>query len=279
MPLKLKKDKRHARNVHVEQKAPRAPKRGSFRLFSPERLKGTSVVALLGAVGAGLLVGLALGSLHLYRYAVSSPFFAVKDVDVSGNVRLRREGVLELTGVRVGDNSLAVSIAGMERAVSRNPWVEEVAVKRILPDRFAVRLRERKPWFWIRNEGSLYYADEFGKPIAPVEHADFVSLPTLEVAIGAENLLPKLRDYVTDLRGSALSADYGAVSWIRLSPGKGVEVYLENRDMRLSVSPEDWSGNLSRLGTVLNDLARRDELSRTAEIRAADGSVWVIGKL
>lgn len=279
MSLRLRKERRPARNTHVAPKAQRAPKRNLFRLPSLERLKGTTFIALAGAVGAGLLVGLALGSLHLYRYAVNSPFFAVKNVNVSGNVRLKLDTVLELTGVRPGDNSLAVSIAGMEQAISKNPWIEEAAVKRVLPDRFDIRLRERSPWFWVRHEGILHYSDERGRPIAPVESSNFVSLPSLEVAQGAEDLLPQLQRCVTELQNNALPVDYGAVSWIRLSPGKGMEFYLENRDMHLSVAPDDWSANLNRIGVVLGDLARRNELPLVREIRAADGNVWVVRKI
>jgi len=276
--LKLRKDRRPARNSHITPKTQRAPKHNGFSLPSPERLAGTSVTVLLAAVGAGLLVGLALGSLHLYRYATSSPFFATKTVNITGNVRLQRDAVLNLTGVQLGDNCLAVSIAGLEKSISKSPWIEEVSVKRVLPDRFDIRLRERIPWFWVRHEDILYYADELGRPIAPVESASFISLPALEVQAGAEELLPNMKMYVAGLKGNAIPVDYAAVSWIRLSPGKGVELYVENRDIYLSVAPDDWNANLNRLGVVLGDLARRNELPLVREVHAANGSVWVIRK-
>jgi cell division protein FtsQ len=276
--VKLRKSKRPARNTHVATKTHRASKRQGASSSSLEFLKGTSLTVLTAAVGAGLLVGLALGSLHLYRYAVSSPYFAVKTVNITGNVRLQREDVLNLTGVQPGDNSLAVSIAGVEKSISLSPWVEEVSVKRILPDRFDIRLRERTPWFWVRHEGLLHYADEFGRPIAPVEPANFVSLPSLDVQIGAEALVRNMTTYVAGLKGNALPVDYAAISWIRLSLGRGVEVYVESRDMYLCIAPDDWNANLNRLGVVLGDLARRNELSLVREVRAADGNVWVIRK-
>jgi cell division protein FtsQ len=294
--LKLRKGKRPARNTHAHAApkmhahgAPKththaaqktrspAPKRTSF-LPSLEFLRGTSVLVLLAAVGTGLLAGLALGSLHLYRYATSSPLFAVKTVNIAGNVRLQRDEVLDLTGVKPGDNSLAVSIAGMEKSISRSPWVEEISVKRVLPDRFDIRLRERSPWFWVRHEGFLHYADEQGRPIAPVESANFMSLPALDIQTGAEELLPDIQKYVAALKGNVIPVDYAAISWIRLSPGKGVEVYVETRDMHLSIAPDDWNANVNRLGVVLGDLARRNELSLVREVRAADGNVWVIRK-
>jgi len=278
MSLKLRRDKRPTRNTHIMPKKQRAPKSEGFSLSLRERLKGTSIMVLLTAVGAGLLVGLALGSLHLYRYATNSPFFATKTVNITGNVRLQRDAVLKLTGLQLGDNSLACSITGMEKSISRNPWIEEVSVKRVLPDRFDIRLRERSPWFWVRHEGFLHYADELGRPIAPVESANFMSLPALEIQAGAEELLPNMKTYVAGLKGNAIPVDYATISWIRLSPAKGVEVYVENRDIHLSIASDNWSANLNRLGMVLGDLARRNELSLVREVRAADGNVWVVRK-
>jgi len=130
----------------------------------------------------------------------------------------------------------------------------------------------------VRHEGLLYYADELGKPIAPVESANFISLPALDIQSGAENLVSNMKTYVAGLKGNALPVEYAAISWIRLSPGKGVEVYVENRDIHLSIAPDDWIANLNRLGVVLGDLARRNELSLVREVRAADGNVWVMRK-
>ena len=278
MSLKIRRDKRPARNTHIAAKKQAPPRRRSLPLPSFESIKGTSALLLLIAVGAGLLVGLAAGSLHLYRYATTSEFFATKTINITGNVRLQREAALGLIELRPGDNSLAVSIAGMERAISKSPWVEEVAVKRVLPDRFDISLKERTPWFWVRHQGQLYYADERGLPIAPLESENFMSLPALEVQSGVEHLLPRLKDYVLSLQGNALPIEYAALSWIRLSPGKGVELYIENRGLHLSISPDAWHENIKRLGVVIGDLARRNELALVREVRAADGSVWVVRK-
>lgn len=219
---------------------------------------------------------MALGSLWLYRFATTSPFFSTKQVDVVGNVRISREMVQDLAGVHEGDNSLAVSIAGVERALLQTPWVEDVSVKRLLPDRFVIRIHERMPSFWVRKDGVLYYADAQGAIIAPVETSNFLSLPTLSVEPGSEDVLASLDEYLKDLKSGRFPVEFGAVSGLNISPGKGIELYLADREMRLSIATDDWSGNLERLSITLGDLARRSALGPVREIRAADGNVWVI---
>jgi cell division protein FtsQ len=63
---------------------------------------------------------------------------------------------------------------------------------------------------------------------------------------------------------------------VTVSLGKGIEMYLEDRDMRLSVATDDWEGNLRRLGVTLGDLAERQELKNVREVRAVSGEVWVV---
>ena len=68
----------------------------------------------------------------------------------------------------------------------------------------------------------------------------------------------------------------GAIATVDVSPSRGVELYLEDREMRLSLAPDDWDGNLLRLGATIGDLARRRELSSVQEVRASQNSVWVV---
>lgn len=247
----------------------------------PTRRRGGSLrsVALGLAVllAAGLvLAGVCAVSLWLYGKAVTSDFFATRHVDVAGNVRLSREMVLQFGGIGEGDNSLAVSIAEVERNLRDTPWVEEASVKRLLPDRFVIKIKERMPSFWVHRDGALYYANERGEIIAPVESRNFLSLPTLRIEAGAEDATPYLARLLKDVQNGALPIEAGAIAQVTLSPSRGVELYLEDREMRLSIATDDWSGNLGRLGIALGDLARRHELGGVREVRAVDGNVWVI---
>lgn len=237
-----------------------------------------SVVAVLLVIaGLGLsLAAVGAVSLWLYGKAVTSDFFTTRHIDVAGNVRLTREMVLQYGGVSEGDNSLSVSIADVERNLRQTPWVEEVTVKRLLPDRFVIKLKERLPSFWVHKDGILYYANDKGEIIAPVESRNFLSLPTLRILPGAEDIVPFLEKFLKDMQNGALPLESGAIASVTLSPSTGIEIYLEDREMRLSIATDDWEGNLDRLGIALGDLARRRELGSVREARAVDKSVWIL---
>ncbi len=289
MPLSLKKNNRKGRNSYTKEKyatsrvrplpSIRLPKffRAMFgwltRLGS---LKSLAALAVLLLTATLALAGVCTVSLWLYNKAITSDFFTTRHVDVTGNVRLSREMVLQYGGIREGDNSLAVSIAEVEQKLRQTPWVEEVSVKRLLPDRFVIRLKERMPSFWVHKDGVLYYANERGGIIAPVESRNFLSLPTLRIEAGAEDATRYLARLLRDMQSGVLPVEAGAIASVTASPGRGVEIYLEDREMRLSIATDDWNGNLARMSVTLGDLARRHELKNVREVCAVNGNVWVI---
>lgn len=232
------------------------------------------VLAMAGLAIAA--VGIGSASLWLYNKAVTSDFFTTRHIDVTGNTRLSRDLVLRYAGLSEGVNSLQVNIADVERNLRDTPWVEDVSVKRLLPDRFVIKLKERMPSFWVRKSGDLYYANEAGEAIAPVESENFLSLPTLRVLPGGEEAVPYLGRFLKDLHNGSFPIEAGGIAQVTVSPSSGIEVYLEDREMRLSIATDDWEGNLARLGIALGDLARRRELGNVREMRAVNGSVWVI---
>ena len=245
----------------------------SFKWVAP-------VFSWVGTLGLGIaVVGfITVGLLYGYRYLTNSSYFAVKTLEVAGNLRLTSREVLEIADLYKGMNSLLVSIDAVERKLAGNPWIESVSVKRQLPDGFSIQLTEKEPRFWVRRNGALYYADATGNLIVPVSAGRFASFPTLKVEAGAEDMTARLPELLTSLAASRLAVDVAALSLVRLSPGRGVEVVLDNEKLVLSIGQEEWTENLVRLATTLADVTRRGEMRDVREVRVHGARVWVIKK-
>ena len=250
------------------------------REFSFSFKKVGAVFSWIGTLGLGLAVAgfLTVGLLYGYRYLTNSPYFAVKSLEIAGNLRLTSREVLDIAGLHTGMNSLLVSLDDVERKLAANPWVAAVSVRRSLPDGFTIRLTEREPRFWVRHGGTLYYADANGGRIVPVSAGKFASFPTLEVEAGAEELTARLPELLASLAASRVAVDVAALSNVRLSPGRGVEVFLESGQLILSIGQEEWTQNLGRLAATLADVTRRGELKDIREVRVHGARVWVIKK-
>lgn len=272
MKVVLSKGKKPVRNNYS-----RRPSKSGKKISLPTSgLMGVCRWLTVMLTVCAILVLASVGVLYLYRFITTHDYFSVRDVEVSGNVMLNKEEVLETAGISYGMNSIALNIADVESRLAKSAWIGEVSVKRLLPDRFAIKVKEREPVFWVLRDGTLHYTDVRGNILAPVGPGRFASFPTLEVGPGGEDLLPRMPEVIAIFKGARLPVDISLVSWIRLSAGKGVELYLDNPGLRISVATEDLRGNLDRLCVVLADLGRRGDLREVSEVRASDGNVWVL---
>lgn len=239
-------------------------------------LKTILAFGLVLLISVAALAGMGTVSVWIYKKAITSDFFTTTHIDVAGNARLSRDMVLQYGGINIGDNSLAVSIGEIERNLRNTPWVKEASVKRLLPNRFIIKINERMPSFWIRKDNILYYANEKGDIIAPVESRNFLSLPTLKIMPDAEEMIDCLPRLLSDIRNGILPIETGSISQIVLNSLNEVEIQLEDRDLKLAIAATNWEDNMSNLGVALADLVKRRELAHVREIRANGGNVLII---
>lgn len=289
MPAVLTKNRHPMRNTYTPVRRP-APS-GSRKKPSPAVRSGEGVArgldlnqaalrkALIWLAGLGVVLaaffGLSAGLMQLYRYCTTSEHFIIEDIAIVGANQLSPDEIITLTGLQNGENSLSVHIPDIEKRLIQNPWIENVSIKRELPHRFVITIKERNPQFWVLKEGSLYYLDKNGVLIAPVESKNFQSFPTLDIGPGGEEALPYLSDFISEISSAEFPFDPSQISWLRISAGKGFELYWENQHLSLSIGFEHWRQNLRRLALTLDDIKKRNEIKQTREIRAADGQVWL----
>lgn len=232
-------------------------------------------VIIIGIICFFIFAAVSVSLVYGYRYTTTSPYFSLKSIEIQGNARMTSREILEISGLTQGVNTLALSISEVEGLIAASPWVEEVSVKRVLPDRLIVGIKERTPAFWVLSEGTMYYADIQGELIAPVAAEHFTSLPALEVEKGAEDVAGGLADLVASLKEAELPLDLQTISYVRLSASRGLEIYVGASRLKILVGLEEWLPNLERLGMTLSDLQRRGELDSVKEIKAQGSNVWV----
>jgi cell division protein FtsQ len=113
----------------------------------------------------GLLVALLSGAL---AWATHTPLFAIRTIEVQGNVLTSKEQVLRTAGVRIGSNLLLPIARGVRERVQRMPAVMDVEVERELPNTLVIRVTEREPWAAIEAGGSFVAVDKSLRVLARV---------------------------------------------------------------------------------------------------------------
>jgi len=266
------------------QRKPRDGRKPAVRLNRPRKDAGVGLVmdtavavknAFMFFAALTVLVGLGAALIFGYRYVTTTPALGLTEITVTGNMRLSYGQVLEVAGLRLGQNSLGVNVSRVEAALSRNPWVEFVTVRRELPDKLFITMVERQPSFWVRQDGALYFADAKGATITQLSPGDSASLPLLEIAPELADQHKVLEAMVARMNKQDLPFALGQMAWVKFTESGQVEMYLDALRIRVRAEISDWDTHFNRIETVWRDLKLRGETGQVAAIEASGGKIWV----
>ena len=141
-------------------------------------------VAFVAVLSAGLLsvVYFVAGAL------LTAEALTVTHITVSGNTRLSRGEVLSLLDGLSGRNMLLLSLEEWRQGILASPWVEDAAIRRVLPGTIDIAIAERQPMGIGRIAGALYLLDQRGDIIDEFgpDHAEF-DFPLIDGLATAES--------------------------------------------------------------------------------------------
>lgn len=236
----------------------------------------------------GLLVvsaGVAWGGLEGWRWATTSPRFALRDVVVHGASRATEAELVRKGNIVLGTNLLSMDVAGIERGLATHPWVKEVRVRRALPSRLFVEVTEHQPVALLAL-GELYLVNQQGEPFKRVTGSDLMDLP-LVTGIEREAFVGELREHalaqlqqavdVAAAYGAAFSAKGEALSEVNVTADGVTLMTVAGQEIRLGDG--DVHAGLSRLERVRGELKAR---SLAAEVIRLDNRArpdWVTVQL
>ncbi|NLP17817.1 MAG: FtsQ-type POTRA domain-containing protein [Firmicutes bacterium] len=144
-----------------------AKKGGEVIPFKPRR-RGPVVLRWLLTVGIlTLLVGISL--LHI-------PIFTLREIEVVGNASLSTEDVIRLSTLEVGTNLFRLRTGQLREWLKVSPWVKEVSIRRVLPDKLSIEIEERVPYFLVPYYTSFLEVAADGTILCPAS-ADLKDVP------------------------------------------------------------------------------------------------------
>jgi cell division protein FtsQ len=159
----------------------------------PETAPQRSALALLWSalkLASGLVVVISASlavAWSAHHYALTSPRFAIRTVDLIGAHRLSLEQLKSESGLTVGANIFALDTDAAERKLLENPWISEVKLTRRLPNTLRLELSEREAAAVVSLGEHLYLVTREGEPFKEIQAGDPYDLPLITGA-SAENL-------------------------------------------------------------------------------------------
>lgn len=167
-----------------------------YRAGAAARLAATGITAvatigLVGLWGGGLLGGVMTGMGHSADRALAAAGFNARMIDVAGADKTGAVEVREALGDLSKESIFALDIDAAQAQVESLAWVEKATVSRLLPNRLAVVIHERRPMALWQNEGQFAVLDSSGGVISGADAAQYTDLPVV-VGDGAAGMSPEL---------------------------------------------------------------------------------------
>ena len=181
--------------------------------------------------------------------ATRTGLFDVDAVRVSGAVHETDQDVVDVSGVRLGDQLLDLDAGAVARAVEALPWIATVSVERGLDGTVTIAVTERTPVATVAElGGARYLVDAEGRLLGPAE-GDTSAL------VAIEGVGPTDAGQTIDGVGGAMQA------WAALGPGVRSRVSAvvvgEDTSLELRLVPE----GVAQLGPPTDLVDKADSLA------------------
>ena len=235
------------------------PKKRNRRFKEPLRVRAGRLFKGVGKVLAIVLPlpAIGYGGWWVYGQATGSEYLSIKGIAVSGVERVAREDIVDLSGIKEGQNILAFSEDAVIANLKSNPWIESAEVDRNFPDTVEIIVKERAPVVLVKLE-ALYLMDSQGvifKRYSAEE--DSLDLPVV-TGLSQQNLGPKERDLearllelisvLTNRRGFNITR----VSEISIDPNHGLSLFTLEEGVRLDVGTGGFEEKLVSFEKILD---------------------------
>jgi len=95
-------------------------------------------------------------------FATVSPIFNITEVDVTGNKRLSKEQVVDLSGIETDENIFKENLSDSKKSIKQSGYIESVNIKRILPNKVEINIVERETTFASKFGNGYIYLNNQG---------------------------------------------------------------------------------------------------------------------
>ena len=95
-------------------------------------------------------------------YVALSPLFNIKEINVTGNSKLSKEEIISLSELKTDENTFKVSKKNIKNKVKANAYIENVKIRRKLPDKVEIIVVERVATYMLPFANSYIYINNQG---------------------------------------------------------------------------------------------------------------------
>ena len=213
------------------------------------------------AGAAVICTSLGFGGWRLYGMASRVTLLRLETIEVSQLTRVSRDEIVSIAGVRPGASMFGLKLDDVVSRLSRNPWIEEVQVRRYFPHTLSITLSERTPQA-VANVGTLYYLDRKGVLFKSLVEGDRLDYPLItgvseedlaKDPAGSKEALETALQLIDSLKVSRVFG-LDEVSEIHYDSGYGFTLFTVQGGVPVKLGNGGFTEKLERLAGIYQEL-------------------------
>lgn len=200
------------------------------------------------------------------------PIFTIRFIKIEGLNRLKRDEVIDLSGLNTDTNLLQVDLNEIYHRIKGNPWVRDIIIRKEFPATVTIEIAERSPEARTITKNGIYLIDnegvvlEKGDPdydflplIKGLDHVEILPGKKIEWESAREGLrlIKLLSSHINTNAHDSLALD--------LSSKEEIKIHLQDYTLRFTTGTGEE--RLDRFFEVDEDIKRRFILPLEIDLR------------
>lgn len=196
-------------------------------------------------------------------------FLKVADVLVTGTTRYDPADIVETSGIETGDNMFMINkFEVAERILSEYPYIEQIKIRRKLPDTFTFEITERVASAYIESDGNRWLIDNNAYILEMLADGDAVKVPKVtggevvtpragsELILKNQDQLPVLKEVLTALRYTSMGE---SISRVEIDKLYDINLVYDDRFLVTLGDTTSLSKKIEMLRAVIGELTDFDK--------------------
>jgi cell division protein FtsQ len=121
-----------------------------------------------------LIFYLAIGFLgwNFFNFVFSSNFCSIEEVIINGNDYLSEDEIFSKSQIKLGENIFKLDLKKSIDSIEQEPWIKEVEIKRIIPNKIIISLKERKAATIVRIGEEYFSSTKEGIVLSKIDRPE-----------------------------------------------------------------------------------------------------------
>jgi cell division septal protein FtsQ len=201
---------------------------------------------------------------RLYLHLLEDPYFQVREIEVKGCRKLAEKTLLSFAKIEGMPNLFTVRLREIAKRLETHPWIEQVKVRKVFPNKISIQIEERKP-IAILQLGEPYYIDKKGVIFSPVGDKDEYNYPFLtgltrqnleKDPMVTKSLIMKALEFLRIVDKEKVSP-LEEISEIHMEKTFGIQCFTQTEGVEVRMGWDQFGEKLKRLSLIWSDLQKR----------------------